>query len=61
MPLVDLCTVEGCTNLTMGELCIEHDRPRTDDLLTAVSPSSALSPRLIENNGDHASPAPIAT
>lgn len=28
-PLLSVCPVEGCTTLTMGGTCVEHDPPAT--------------------------------
>lgn len=33
MPIVTQCTAPGCTTLTMGSLCMEHDVPVTRDFV----------------------------
>jgi hypothetical protein len=32
VPLVHHCAAEGCTILTMGEFCLEHERPNDEPL-----------------------------
>jgi hypothetical protein len=47
MPLVHPCAREGCSTLTMGELCLDHEQHRTrfsrEGMLTYAG---RLSPRL---------------
>ncbi len=43
MPLVQECSAPGCTTLTMGRLCVEHEHPASRPKRSLVTAAAAAA------------------